>query len=319
MALIPGRACPACESPEFRAVLGGTDRLYGCTDREFQIIACDRCGLLQLHPRPAPAELRRYYPAAYWFAPESSAASRLEEAWRRLVVRDHVRFVQRALASGDADGPLLDVGCGGGLFLRMLRERGCRALGLDAALEAARLAGRRQGVPVVCGKLSPAPFPPASFAAITMFHVLEHVPDPRAYLSAARELLRAGGRLIVQTPDAACWEFAALRGRWSGLDIPRHLTTFRGRDLERLVASCGFEVARRKHFSLRDSPAGLATSLAPGLDPMARRVRGLPESGGARLAKDLLYFILVLAALPLTLAEGACGAGSTILLEARKR
>jgi len=313
-----GRACPACECLEFRAVLRGTDRLYRCTGREFQVVACRRCGLLQLHPRPEPAELRRYYPPAYWFAPETSAASRLEEAWRRLAARDHVRFVRRALASvGDA-GPLLDVGCGGGLLVRMLRERGCPALGLDAALEAARLAWRRQAAPVVCGELSRAPFPPARFAAITMFHVLEHVPDPRDYLGAARELLQPGGRLIVQTPDAACWEFALLGRRWSVLDIPRHLTTFRGCDLERLVASCGFNVVRRKHFSLRDNPAGLATSLAPGLDPMARRVRGLGEGGLTRLAKDLLYFILVVAALPLTLAEGACGAGSTIMLEARK-
>ncbi len=319
MPLIEGRACPACEYPEFRAVLRGTDRLYRCTSREFRIVACGRCGLLQLHPRPGPAEIRQYYPPAYWFAPERSAASRLEEAWRRLVVRDHVRFVQRALPSAVRAGPVLDVGCGGGLFLRILKERGYHVLGLDAALEAARLAWRRHQVPVVCGELSQAPLPPGSFAAVTMFHVLEHVPDPRVYLEAARELLEPAGKLIVQTPDAACWEFALLGRRWSGLDVPRHLSTFRGCDLERLVASCGFEVVRHKHFSLRDNPAGLATSLAPGLDPMARRVRGLREGGRARLAKDLLYFILVLAVLPLTLAEGACGAGSTIMLEARKR
>ena len=52
---------------------------------------------------------------------------------------------------------------------------------------------------------------------------------------------------------------------------------------------------------------------------MARRVRGLNEGGAARLSKDLLYFALVMAALPVTLAEAACRAGSTIMLEARKR
>lgn len=282
-------------------------------------MGCLGCGLLRLEPRPGAEQLRAYYPRRYWFAPESSAVSRLEEAWRRVVVRDHVRFVRRALREAGEEGPVLDVGCGGGLFLRVLQEGGRRVVGLDAAEEAARLAWRRNGVPAVCGDLQAAPLSPASCTAVTMFHVLEHVPDPQAHLGAAHKLLRPSGRLIVQTPDAACWEFALLGRRWSGLDVPRHVWAFRGRHLEQLVNQAGFEVLRRKHFSLRDNPAGLATSLAPGLDPMARRVRGVKESGLMRLAKDLVYFVLVLAALPLTLVEAACGAGSTIMLEARKR
>ena len=63
----------------------------------------------------------------------------------------------------------------------------------------------------------------------------------------------------------------------------------------------------------------IATSIAPGLDPMARHVRQVKESGGLKAAKDLLYFGLVAAALPFTLCEAACGAGSTIMLEARRK
>jgi hypothetical protein len=76
---------------------------------------------------------------------------------------------------------------------------------------------------------------------------------------------------------------------------------------------------RRKFFSLRDNPAGLASSVAPGLDPMARRVRGVRESGGMRLAKDLAYFALMAASVPFAIAEAACGAGSTVTIEARKQ
>jgi hypothetical protein len=76
---------------------------------------------------------------------------------------------------------------------------------------------------------------------------------------------------------------------------------------------------RHKYFSLRDNPAGLATSLAPCLDPMARRVRGLREGPRVKLLKDLLYFCLVAASLPFTLLEAACHAGSTVMVEARKK
>ena len=74
-----------------------------------------------------------------------------------------------------------------------------------------------------------------------------------------------------------------------------------------------------KHFSLRDNPAGMATTLAPDLDPMARRVRGVQESTAQKLCKDLIYAALTVASTPFTMLEAACRAGSTIMLEARKK
>src|SRR5262249_18434806 len=160
-------------------------------------------------------------------------------------------------------GPLLDVGCGGGLFLRMLRQRGFRGIGLDFSLEAARVAWSQNGAPAVRASLEDAPFRPESCAAITLFHVLEHLYEPAGYLTAARELLRPNGRLILQVPNAACWQFRLLGAAWNGVDVPRHLYDFRPADLDRMLGGCGFEPVRRKFFSLRDNPAGLATSLAP--------------------------------------------------------
>lgn len=283
------------------------------------MIECASCRLMRLFPRPSPAELRGFYPENYWYAPEQDAASWLVELYRRTVLADHVRFVRRALERSGEQGPVVDVGCGGGLFLKILAERGHRVAGIDFSLEAAVVAWRHHRVPVVCGSLSRPPFPAGSCAAVTMFHVLEHLYDPAAYLAAARDLLRPEGRLIVQVPNAACWQFLLLGERWSGIDVPRHLLNFRARDLEILLDRCGFETVREKHFSLRDNPAGLATSLVPGLDPMARRVRRVAETPGRKLARDLIYFALVLGSLPFTLLEAASGAGSTIMVEARPK
>jgi SAM-dependent methyltransferase len=273
---------------------------------------------LRIEPPPDADALRGYYPESYWFAPDESAASRFEERYRRLVLRDHVRFVRRALRSTGARGPLLDAGCGGGLFLGMMRQRGFRVLGLDISREAASIAWRRQRVPAVCAVLEAAPFPAGSLAGLTLFHVLEHLPDPCAYLRAAHELLAPDGRLIVQVPNAASWQCRLLGRRWNGMDVPRHLWDFRAGDVAILMERCGFQVLRRKYFSLRDNPAGLASSLAPGLDPMARRVRRVPEGRRARLLKDALYLALVAAALPFTLIEAACGAGATVMIEGRR-
>jgi len=283
------------------------------------VVRCGECGLVRLDPPPPPDELRLYYPSNYWFEPGGGTANRLAEAYRRAVLRDHVRFVARALRESGASGPLLDVGSGGGLFLGMMRERGCAVAGLDFSCEAASIAWRTHQAPSVCADLERAPFRRASMRAVTMFHVLEHVYDPAAYLNVAHELLAPQGRLVVQVPNAASWQFRILGRSWNGVDVPRHLFDFRDRDMEKLLERCGFEVLRWKYFSLRDNPAGLASSLAPSLDPMARRVR--PNSGRdrARLVKDLAYFALVLASLPFTLVEAACRAGSTVMIEARPR
>jgi SAM-dependent methyltransferase len=174
-------------------------------------------------------------------------------------------------------------------------------------------------VPAVCASLAAAPFAPSTFGLSTMFHVLEHLADPASYVNAAHRLLKPDGRLVVQVPNAACWQFLFFGENWSGIDAPRHLVDFKASAVESLLESCGFEVVRRKFFSLRDNPAGLATTLAPSLDPMARRIRRLDESGAAKLAKDAVYLGLVLLSLPVTLLEAACAAGSTVMLEARKR
>ena len=311
--------CPACDSPESRLLFQGTDRLYLTTERIFQVVECSRCRLIRLSPFPSPIELRDYYPDSYWYVPEHDAVSRLEELYRRTVLNDHVRFVRKALENCPEPAPVLDVGCGGGLFLRMLAERGHKVVGLDFSLQAVNAAWRINGVPAICGSLTQAPLRPESCAGVTMFHVLEHLYDPAAYLAAAHRLLRPDGRLIIQVPNAGCWQLTLLGEHWAGLDIPRHLFDFRLRDLEQLLDACGFEIARTKFFSLRDNPAGLATSLAPSLDPMARRIRRVPEAPQTKLFKDLVYLGLVAASVPFTLLEAACRAGSTIMIEAARK
>ena len=310
--------CPNCGQTGFRELFRATDRLYQTTSKMFQVVECSACRLIRLEPRPSVTELSQYYPQEYWYAPEPNVSSQLEEAYRRFVLRDHLSFILRAVRDSGQNGPVLDVGCGGGLLLRMLQDRGLTVLGLDNSAAAAEAAWRYNGVRVLQADLSQPPIRAGTCTAITMFHVVEHLYDPALYLEHARALLTRNGRLVVQVPNAASLQFRLFGSRWNGADVPRHLVDYRQRDLERLLEQSGFEVVRRKHFSLRDNPAGFASSLAPGLDPMARRVRKIHESMPAKLAKDLVYFGLVLFGLPFAAFEAALGAGSTIMVEARK-
>ncbi|MBC8165046.1 MAG: class I SAM-dependent methyltransferase [Bryobacteraceae bacterium] len=274
--------------------------------------------MIRLSPWPSPGELKKYYPESYWFAPGATTASRLEEFYRRLVLRDHVNFVAAALKTQER-GPVLDIGCGGALFGKLLRDRGYPCFGLDFSQTAATVGWSTNKVPVALGDFKLAPFREGSFGAVTMFHVLEHLYDPLDALSAVHKLLRPGGCLIVQVPNAACWQFLLFGEAWNGIDVPRHLVDFKARDLDTMLARSGFELVRHKYFSLRDNPAGLASTLAPGLDPMARRIRRPNEGPRSKLLRDLLYLGLVGVAVPFTLLEAACQAGSTVMVEARKK
>jgi SAM-dependent methyltransferase len=282
-------------------------------------VECKACRLIRLEPRPSIEEIGKYYPDAYWYSPEDSFLGRLEQAYRRFTLRDHVNFAVRSARDSGETGLLLDVGCGGGLFLKMMRDEGLPVLGLETSSKAAKLAWESNRVAVICGDLNHSPVVNESCSLVTMFHVLEHLHDPVGYLQAARALLRPNGRLIIQVPNASSWQFLLFGEYWNGADVPRHLIDYRQKDIENLLEFCGFEVLRRKHFSLRDNPAGFASSVAPQLDPMARRVRGIKEGPFLKAVKDLLYFGLVLGSLPFTICEAACGAGSTIMIEARRK
>ncbi len=309
-------ACPRCGAEPYTTLFRSSDRLYGTTRRRFCVIECRRCGLIRLHPAPSPGELQKFYPAAYWWQEEPTIRGRLAESYRRFVLSDHVRFVQGAIHGPE---PVLDIGCGGGSLLRALQSRDIPVCGGDPSQENVRRVRRFHAVPAVCCLLPHVPFQPGSFSVVTALHVLEHLPDPAAALTALRELPAPGGRIVIQVPNADSWQALLLGENWNGFDVPRHLLNFRTEDLQDLMDSCGLEIVRRKFFSLRDNPPGLAASLCPRLDPVVRRVRKIEASAFGSLLRDALYFAMTAAAAPLTLLEAAAGAGSTVMIEAARR
>jgi SAM-dependent methyltransferase len=133
---------------------------------------------------------------------------------------------------------LLDVGAGNGAFLRRMRDLGWDVMGHETDPVAAEVV-RRAGIPCAEGPLDGAELG-ASFDAITMHHVIEHVHDPVHTLSTCRRLLEKGGTLWIATPNAESLGYRRFGGNWGGLECPRHLVVFSRRGLEVALRRAGY-------------------------------------------------------------------------------
>ena len=140
---------------------------------------------------------------------------------------------------------LLDVGCGSGDFLIQMKYCGWDVLGLEPDPEAVRTARSTHRLPVVEGTLETAQLNTDGFDAVSMLHVIEHVPDPGATLRRVWRLLRPGGRLLVITPNAHSLGARAFECSWIGWEPPRHLHVFTSESLQRLLMATGFVLERR--------------------------------------------------------------------------
>lgn len=286
MRTIERQQCVVCGSVGRALYTELEDQLFGIAGRWCMVMCSNRrCGTLWLDPAPLPADLGQAYATYY-----THQAGATEEPWWR---RDDIdtfaywwlgyprpthldsygalRFTllpklrERALFSRlylrhIANGRLLDIGCGAGEQMAMMRHVGWDVQGIDIDPAAAAIA-RAAGLAVRVGDLLSADFEGQSFDALTLVHVIEHLPDPRAYLKRARALLKPGGRLVIVTPNARSLGHRIYGRFWRGLEPPRHLALFTPRSLSAMCRSEMFDVVVCR-ASARDAEPMLAASHA---------------------------------------------------------
>jgi SAM-dependent methyltransferase len=239
--------CPLCGSAGGAERYVVPDLLYGVPGR-FRYVACDRCGLLRLSPRPTGDTIGAAYPPGYEpyrKAIEDQTTNPAVRWLRHRQLRTRCVQVTRLATSGR----LLDVGCSTGLFLNEMQRYGQWELcGVEPSAEAARYARERFGLDVRQGRLEDAAFGEVCFDIITLWDVLEHLPDPGAAVERMRDLLAPGGRVILSVPNLDSIDARLFGPWWTGIDPPRHFSVFRRCDLARLLTERGLQVERMYCF-----------------------------------------------------------------------
>jgi len=263
-------ACALCGKDNGDFLFVGRDRLHGLSG-EFDLVCCRACSLVYLDPRPSWDEARKFYPPEY--APHRvKAASWLE----RLIRGGGLRKKRDIVLRHKQGGSLLDVGCATGDFLSLMSEDGrWNVWGVEADPQAAGCATRVAGAEVVCGRAEDVDYPPSSFDVVTMWHVLEHLHDPKRALRRVRRALRHDGVLIVAVPVLDSVD-ARLFGRyWSGYDVPRHLSTFSMATLSSMLVAAGFSSINFESFIGGYDAFGISVGFWADERIRARRVRSL--------------------------------------------
>jgi SAM-dependent methyltransferase len=138
-------------------------------------------------------------------------------------------------------GRLLDVGCHVGTFIELAERAGFEVAGVEPSRWAARRAEERVRGPIHVGVVEDAPLPEAAYDVVTMWDVIEHLPDPSSTLRSVHAALRPGGVFAVTTMDVEAL-FPRVAGRFWPWYMQMHLVYFSRRTLGELLRSCGFEV-----------------------------------------------------------------------------
>ncbi|MBK7977618.1 MAG: class I SAM-dependent methyltransferase [Deltaproteobacteria bacterium] len=234
--------CAVCGASGAPIVGSGEDFEYRTSDDEFRARRCDTCGLVYLDPRPAASELDRIYgPDYHAFAFTAEAYGLVHRVRRRL----EARRLLCACEGLPANARILDVGCGDGFHLDLLREYGrptWRLMGVDPSSLAVE-AARRRGLDVRLARVEEIPVPDGGVDLVLLIQTIEHLAEPGAALVAIRRALAPGGRLVVVTDNTDSPDFTLFRRRhWGGYHFPRHFCLFAPRPLTRLAAASGLHV-----------------------------------------------------------------------------
>lgn len=219
--------CNICSSSEERLIT---------IQNGYRIVRCKGCGFVYVNPRPTVEILKQLYLS---YLPEKIEDPLLWDAYMKEVFAKAANMLARRFPKA---GSVLDIGCGYGFFLLQMKKRGWQTHGMDVSETAVSYASG-QGLDVTLGTLEDVKHKDNSFDVVTLFYVLEHLPDPLKALKEIRRILKPNGLLLLRLPHTTpIVRVLSLLGIKNKLyDPPFHLNDFSPETIRALLRKAGFD------------------------------------------------------------------------------
>ncbi|QQS30165.1 MAG: class I SAM-dependent methyltransferase [Sphingobacteriales bacterium] len=316
-----GRHCPYCFADNSRKLYETLD-MY---DHTFQVNQCNNCNTVFLSPNPTPEQLEQAYSESYYGEQEQKFNTLVER------VVDFFRKQRAGIISGyiPSTAKVLDIGCGNGRFLYHLLKKGnYEAYGIELPGKAAERASKVEGLILKQGKLEPGDFQDSSLDAVTMFHVIEHLDQPRQTLQIIGQIVKPGGIAYISMPNIDSWQSRLFKGKWLHLDPPRHVFFLSPRHLQHEMQQLGFQLEKERYFNPEYNPFGMQQSLlnmvSPKRELLFEHLKGNRQYvGNFSTAALMLQSLFFKATFPLFILsdalESAFKKGATVEMVFRKQ
>lgn len=236
--------CPVCASNDFGNVWKAKD--HTVSGELFDIAVCRTCTLAFTQDVPDADSIGPYYKSENYISHSNTSKGLVNSIYH--AVRKRTLAGKRKLivsATGLKQGHLLDVGSGTGAFVQEMKTHGWQVTGLEPDEDARQVAASDYGVQLEDINQF-YQLPPASFNAITLWHVLEHVHELHPYVQQLRHLLTEKGRLFIAVPNYTSNDARVYKENWAAFDVPRHLYHFSPASMQTLMQKNGMTVLQHK-------------------------------------------------------------------------
>lgn len=224
--------CPACSQVSVN---------FFTKKNNCYLYRCNECGLIFMWPMPK--DTAEVYSADYFSGAEKGFGYVDYDEDKSAMADTFSSYLEIINKFSPKKGQLLDIGAATGYFLKKAGAMGWKTAGVEISDYAAQKA-RAAGLNIKTGTLGSIQFETESFDVVTMWDVLEHFSNPKNELEKVYQLLKKGGILAINTPDAGSF-FAKIMGkRWHLLVPPEHLVYFNLKNLTGILKQSGFKVLR---------------------------------------------------------------------------
>jgi 2-polyprenyl-3-methyl-5-hydroxy-6-metoxy-1,4-benzoquinol methylase len=234
--------CIVCESNTYDLICNTRDFCYETCENEFHYVKCLKCDQIYLKNRPILNELTTIYPSNYLTYAYKEQLGGLIYSIRNWVQRSKIKPIIKYAKKDDI---IVDVGCGAGDFLSLVKRYGDKSwdlCGIDFSAEAIKVLNERS-IRGINGRFEEIQWKGNHVGAIVMLQLIEHVENPTAILKKCFEILRPGGVVIMETPSLEGLDGKIFYKRyWGGWHAPRHWSIFTEKTLGNLVKSVGFSI-----------------------------------------------------------------------------
>ena len=216
---------------------------HSVSGETFQLVANETLDILETQPRPEEHKLSEYYKSENYISHTSAKRNVFEFAYhliRRVTLKRKLKLINSFMTKTKV---LLDFGCGTGNFLEIAYKNKWQVTGIEPNEVARDIANKKVNHTVFENDYLKE-LKPHSFDVITLWHVLEHLPNLEAQIGNIKDLLKPNGRLVVAVPNYKSYDAKHYRAHWAAYDVPRHLWHFSQSGINRLFSKFGFKVEK---------------------------------------------------------------------------